>query len=222
MATIHWDIQRWDTEFAFSNLGDYLELIEGQFEILREKEQKKIPQNPPAGLTEEELAEWQADIIIFERRYFHDFPSIIRYSFVVQLHILLETRLKAICDEISKRKGLGLKESDFKGSPIERVCVFLEKVMKLPVKEHSTWEWLKNLQKVRDCIVHSNGNIELSRDKKYLIDLCRNKRIGLSVESGTLMIDRDYCDESLKMINSFFQELFETAGFGSSTPTVDI
>jgi hypothetical protein len=36
------------------------------------------------------------------------------------------------------------------------------------------------------------------------------------------MIDRDYCDESLKMINSFFQELFETAGFGSSTPTVDI
>lgn len=219
MAIINWDIHRWDTEFAFSNLGDYLELIEGQFDGLREKEQKQIPQNPPAGLSDEKFAEWQSDIMFFEQRYYHDFPSIIRYSFVVQLHILLETRLKASCDEISKRRDLELKESDFKGSPIERVSTFLEKVIKLPVKEHITWKWLKDLQKVRDCIVHANGQIEMSRDKKYLNELC-NKRIGLSVEAGTLMIERNYCEKSLEMINSFFQNLFDSAGFGSSTPKV--
>ena len=50
MIKIRWDIHRWDTEFAFDNLKDYLEMVEGQYDVVRALEQNKIPQKPPHGL----------------------------------------------------------------------------------------------------------------------------------------------------------------------------
>lgn len=57
MVMIHWDIQRWDTEFSFDNLKEYFSMIEGQFNIVREKEKKKVSREPPSGLSEEEYSE---------------------------------------------------------------------------------------------------------------------------------------------------------------------
>ena len=98
-------MHRWETEFAFDSLADYLDIIEDQFENVRKLEQNRIPQNKTVGLSEEEFSERQSEIQFFENRYERDFPSKIRYSFVVLLYIVLETRLRAACDEISKRRS---------------------------------------------------------------------------------------------------------------------
>ncbi len=220
MVKIRWDTHRWDTEFAFENLKDYFEIVEGQFDVVRELEKKKIPQEPPPGLSEEEFVDWQSEIQFFEDRYERDFPSKIRYSFLVLLHIVVETRLRATCNEIAKRRNLELKEKELKGAAIERVKVFLDKVAKTPVKNQEIWQWLKDFQKVRDCIVHVNGRIELSRDKKRLNELC-NKDLGLSIDAGTLIIKQEYCTKTLKIARNFFDQLFIATGFGSSIPVVE-
>ena len=240
MTKILWDMHRWETERALDNLGDYFEMIEGQFKILREKEHKQISPNPPVPSEEDEGesdSEWNAEKSAFEQRYEHDFPLMIRYSFVVQLYILLETRLKAACDEISRRSSLELKEkekkplvspresyaslklelkeSDFKGTPIERATTFLRKVANVPVKENASWQWLADLQKVRNCIVHTNGQIGISNDGAHLKKLCK-RNIGLSAEGRDLMIEPRYCKKSLEMIKSFFKVIFDSAHFGSA------
>jgi len=117
MVLINWDMHRWETEFAFSNLKDYLEMIESQFEIAREKERTRTNSNPPSRVSEDDFSEWQAEIQFFEERYDRDFPSKIRYSFVVLLHIELENRLRSACDEISRRNNIVIREKDLKGSP---------------------------------------------------------------------------------------------------------
>lgn len=220
MVKIHWDIHRFDTEFAFDNLTDYLEMMENQFEVVRELERKNIPQNPPPGLSEEEFADWQSEIQFFEERYESDFPSKFRYSFLVLLLIVVETRLRAACNEITKRRDLELKEKDLKGVAIERAKTFLDKVANVPVRDQEAWQWLKDFQKVRDCIVHANGRIEVSRDKKRLKELCK-KDFGLSIDAGSLMIEHEYCTKTLKIAQSFFDQLLDSAGFGSSIPVVD-
>ena len=183
---IWWDLHSWETEFALDNIKDYIEMIEAQFDTVRKLEMEKIPQNPPSGLSEEDFAEWQSEINFLEDRYERDFPSKIRYSFLVLLYIVFETRLKAACDEIAKRRNLELKENELKGSSIERAKLFLEKVAKVTVKDQATWQGILDFQKVRDCIVHSNGEVEISRDKKRIEDLCK-KDLGLSVDAGSLI-----------------------------------
>jgi len=128
---INWDMHRWETEFAFDSLADYLDIIEGQFKSVRERERNKISRNPLAGLSEEQLADWQAESQLFEEQYDRDFdrdfPSKIRYSFLILLYIVLETRLRAACDEISKRQSLEIKEKEIRGAVFERANTFLQK-----------------------------------------------------------------------------------------------
>jgi len=216
-----WDLHRWNTESAFDNLADYLEIIEDQFESFRESGRKQISNTPPAGLSEEEYAEWQSENQFFEDRYDLDFPSKIRYSFVIMLHIIIENHLRAACNEISKRRSFEIRESDLRGTAIERAKTFLGKIAKLQIGDQTIWQWLNDFQKVRDCIVHANGQIELSRDKEYLNKLC-SKDIGLSNNIGSLMIKRYYCTQTLEMAKSYFGHLFDSASFGKpilSVPT---
>jgi hypothetical protein len=220
MAIIHWDMHRWDTEYSLSNLGDYLEVIESQFESARIAERSRIPQKLNAGLSEEEYFEWEAKVHAYKEQYEQVFPSNIRYSFIVLMHIFFETRLKDACDEISKRRNLTLTESDLNGSSIERANKFLDKIAGIKVKDHHTWQWLKDLQKIRDCIVHTNGRVSLSRDKNHIVSLCRKGK-GLSINGESLIIEKSYCSNSIKVIKIFFKHLFDSAGFGPSTPVVE-
>jgi hypothetical protein len=218
MVLINWDMHRWETEFVFSDLKDYLGMIESQFEIAREIERTRTHSNPPSRVSEDDFSEWQAEIEFFEERYDRDFPSKIRYSFVVLLHIELENRLRATCDEISRRKNIVIREKDLKGSPIERAKTFLDKIAMLSLNNQQAWQGLKDLQNIRDCIVHTNGQIEASRDKKRLLELCE-KRLGIANLEGTLMIKNAYCIKAIEAIAAYFDNLFDSAGFGSSTLT---
>lgn len=222
MVLLNWDMHRWETEFALSNLKDYLEMAESQFEVVREMERTRADSDPPSHLSEEDYlewqAEWQAEILFIEERYECDFPSKIRYSFVVLLHIVLEDRLRAACDEIFRRRNLEIREKDLKGSLIERAKAFLDKVAKVSIKNQQAWQGLKDFQMIRDCIVHANGQIELSRDKKRINELCK-KGLGLSNVESSLMIEKGYCINALETISICFDHLFDSAGFGSSTLT---
>lgn len=204
------DMHRCETSLTLENYRDYVVMAEEQFGKVFKVEEERVSLGCPS---EEEL---QTELYLFEERFKKDFPSKLRYSFVVLLQIIFETRLKAACDEIVKRKGLLLKERDLKGAPLERAKMFLHKVAYVRLKSDNPWQELNNHQKVRDCIVHANGEIALSRDKSQLEALSR-RGVGISInDEGFLDINREYCNRSLEMIRVFFEDLFDSAGFGLS------
>lgn len=218
MALINWDVHRWETDFAFSSLKDYLKMAESQFEAVRDMERARTDLTTPAGLSEDDYHEWhsdyQAQVLFFEERYERDFPSKIRYSFIVLLHIVLEERLRATCNEIQKRRNLTISEKDLRGAQFERVKTFLKKIAEINYDNQTGWQELKDLQMIRDCIVHTNGRIEESRDKKHIYDLCK-KQIGISDAEGSLVVDKAYCLCALEAISALFNDLLNSAGFGS-------
>ena len=82
MTKIHWDIKRWDAEFAFDNLQEYFALIEDQFGVVREKEKQKIPHDLPSGLDKEDYSIWRSEVDYYKYQYDLLFPCKIRYSFL--------------------------------------------------------------------------------------------------------------------------------------------
>lgn len=130
------------------------------------------------------------------------------------MNIVLEERLRATCNEIQKRRNLPITEKDLKGAPLERVNTFLKKIAVIDHNNQTGWQELKDLQMIRDCVVHANGKIEESRDKKRIYDLCK-KKIGISGEDGALAVDKAYCIRALDAISAFYSSLLDSAGFGS-------
>lgn len=220
---INWDVHRWETNFAFDNLKDYLELVESQFETVRELERNRTNFAPPPGMSECEYLEWyddyKAEVMFFEDRYERDFPSKIRYSFIVLLHIVLEERLSATCKEIVKRKGLAVAEKYSKGAALERAKTFLIEVAAINFDKQG-WQELKDFQMIRNCIVHTNGRIEESRDKKRISDLCKRGK-GISDTDGFLRIEKTFCDRTLQSMSVFFKNLLDSTGFGSCQITME-
>jgi len=225
MVLVNWDMRRSMREFAFSNLKVYLEMIERQFEVVLDMERTRTDSIPPSHLSEDDYLEWQAEgqaeIQLFEERYERDFPSKIRYSFVVLLFIVFEDCLLDTCDEISKRNNLEGREMDLSDPTIKRAINFLTKVANVPLENQQSWQKIKDFQKIRNCIVHTNGRIDESRDKKYLYDLCK-KGLGVSNVEGTLMVEKGYCINTLEICSTFFDHLFDSVWFGSSTLTHDV
>jgi hypothetical protein len=211
MAKIQWDMHRWETCYELENLGEYLRLMEEQFSKVKEAAKNTLP-NRPSGLSEEEYSDWQSEINFYEERFEKFFPSKLRYSFITLLQIVFEVKLKSACDEIARRKKFNIKEKDFRGASIERAEIFITKVLKINPPKQNTF--LKDLQKIRDCIVHCNGNINLSRDKTHLNNLTINQSGISKGESGSIVIEREYCEFIFEKCFEYFYDLFESTDFG--------
>lgn len=127
---------------------------------------------------------------------------------------MLEDRLLAACDEISERTCLTQKLKDLKGRPIDRAKEFLDKIAMIPQNQQA-WQQLKDSQMIRNCIVHTNGYIEASKDKKHINELCK-KGLGVSNVGGFLIVEKDYCIRALEAITIYFDHVFDSAGFEPS------
>jgi hypothetical protein len=81
------------------------------------------------------------------------------------------------------------------------------------------WKRVEDLSVVRNCIVHTMGNVKDSRDKAH-IQTMASANIGLAIGNeefsnrDTLQISAEYCSRAVQDIQGFFDELFDAAGIG--------
>jgi hypothetical protein len=197
------------TYMTFIGLRDYIDKSEFQLAALANQELNN-PQyhNPPAD---------EPDIGYIMYQHEHLFPLSLRYSFVVLLHLIVEDRLRQACDLIQKIRALPIRAKDLRGDTLEQCMVFLDRLVRIPRQSISTWPRISDLSKIQNCIVHSSGRVEESRDKDYLKILVQqeNSLIDLSNnEQSTerqLVISPEYCVIATLVAGRFFEEVFEAA-----------
>ncbi|MBI3603138.1 MAG: hypothetical protein HY205_01640 [Nitrospirae bacterium] len=146
------------------------------------------------------------------------FPRCLRYSFLIFLYSVVETDLTALCKEVRKRRNLPEEPVSRKKTPFERCKSFLSKSCGIDFESVPAWEQLKILEKVRNCIVHADGCVQVSRDKEFLERKVASG-IGLtlsdhSVSKGRLYVDQEFCTASSNAAISFFTIVFEQTRFG--------
>lgn len=208
------DFFRIETANIFHGLTEYQKTMEAQLPIIQEREQSSIEKFRDDNLRN--ALPYESMMEEYDWVYEYFFPRSLRYSFIVLLYLVIEHQLNQLCDEIKKRRNLPIRSNEMNGDALKRSKVYLQKVAGISIKN---WETLEDLSKVRNCIVHALGKVELSKDDKHL-KLLVKKNIGLSIsgkesqEEGFLIVNAEYCESAVRIAEQFFDEIFDAADFG--------
>ncbi len=108
-----------------------------------------------------DLFEHYADDM-FERA--DELPTILRYSVLTSLDAAFETHLNDTCATHRPIHSPGISLQDLKGSGTERSRRYLTKVAGIRWPDDDMcWSTVLRLHEVRNCIVHADGAVDLSR-----------------------------------------------------------
>ncbi len=200
-----------ETSFLFSELADYIWKMRHQLEqlVIKERDITAKEFDGDSLRFRQAMESWKHDYL---------FPNALHYSFIVLMFITIEDHLKKTCDLIQQANNTPLRAKDLRGDSIEQGMIFLDKLAGIPRSELSYWPQISDLVKIRNCTVHTNGHIELSRDKAYLKELIKKNPDHLKLsdheapEDKLLIIEHSYCMLSTRDAREFFEEICRKAG----------
>jgi len=135
-------------------------------------------------------------------------PNIFNKSALVSLYSCLEHNLNDFCNICQKFKGTNISVTDFNGDGITKAKKYLTKLMGLDFGKSQEWQFIVDLNKVRNCIVHANGDINAMSSTTSLNNIISNTP-NLSLKNNNIMISSNYITEAIREINKLFLWLYE-------------
>lgn len=146
--------------------------------------------------------------------YFEYFPSLQRSSAFLTLYANFETELNNLCKILKKQFSLNISLKDLKDNGIDRATIYLEKVACLNINKNLIeWSDIKELQKIRDLIIHNAGNLANNPNKNIIIK-CLNSmgstiiNDNIKLENGFLSHSLDKFTKCLKIVDKELQTRF--------------
>ncbi|MDA2929189.1 hypothetical protein MYX84_04435 [Acidobacteria bacterium AH-259-O06] len=152
-----------------------------------------------------------------------DFPRYLRYSFIALLVSFAETQLEELCIEVGRRKSLS--EEEVKGSlsglgKVKKTKDFLKKNLREDFSGNTRQGFLQSMDKlygpvlflvrVRNCVLHSGGNISKSRSGGDQEELKKriNKYAGFRIDNQFIVLEEEFCKVAAKKVQNLFSNLF--------------
>jgi hypothetical protein len=206
------------TMATLDGLAQYYETTESQLQLVKQEEYGQITSEIRSWKLspEDESTEW--DLAMQEHTARHDmlFTNFLRYSFVVLLFLVLENKLRELCEIIGKLKGKTPPAAQ--RDIVKQYKRFLEDAGVSIAQQ--VWESVHDLNKVRNCIVHASGNVARTAGKEYLRILARRDP-GLAIsgydyegndsplylEENMLVLTPDYCSRAVADVRRLFDDL---------------
>lgn len=97
------------------------------------------------------------------------FPNLQRKSALLTLTGMFEHELDQLCDSYAKENDSTVKLNDITGKGLERSTKYLEKVCGFNVYKTSIeWQNIKDIQVLRNAIVHQNGKTHDENGRKII------------------------------------------------------
>jgi len=133
-----------------------------------------------------------------------------RKSTIVYIYSFLESSMVNFCNHLSSKYSYPVCLADIRGEGITRAKIYLEKLADVDFeKMNGEWSDLKNLNVVRNCIVHCNGNVALDKNTKKITQIVNNSS-NLSLQMGQyIQIEREYIDRAIKQMEIFLDKLYK-------------
>jgi len=83
----------------------------------------------------------------------------------------------------------------FKGVFVDCLSIDLEK--------DPEWKFIRDCEKIRDCLLHSNGRVDLSKDKESLENIVSCSNDLLKIDLKRIIITDRFLEEVNKVLHSF-------------------
>jgi hypothetical protein len=217
------DLFRANKEWLFEKLGLYLESMESAIDSVRQEDRDWIRQIEITSA--DDIDDQQEHLHLHALLFEEDFPSKLRYSFILLSYMLFESRCKELAKELSNRGqagGLTLKKDSGESFP-QAVRRFLRCLPKpLITVNESIWFEFDEINNLRNCIVHVNGDVEAFSQREAIVEIIKKKTgQGLTLnERGFVQIDHAYCIHVVEVVKSFFDQILDDAGFGPAQEVI--
>ena len=130
--------------------------------------------------------------------FIEQFPDILRGSLFVALYGFIESQLDQECKaQRDARNDIVLSPSDISGRTIDRSKTYLSKVLKINFRFDTVeWQRIKKYKKLRNCLVHNNGNLNGlgDSDEKDIKNFISNNQ-SLSLYGYRVVIQNGFVEE---------------------------
>ena len=165
-----------------------------------------------------ESGEYSVERDILNAKFCTWIPIFSAYSAVILLHSIVETQLRAFAEHMGEKRDLKLRVKDMAGRGVEQSALYLDRVPSVPVKMDSAWCSVRDLQSLRNIIVHRGGKSGERRGqkkemerlvKKYPQELQFQKADGIHDQ---LWVSMKLCRSFVGIISEFFERVFKSAG----------
>jgi len=132
-----------------------------------------------------------------------NYSNLLRKSYFISLYTFLESRLNRECIQRSKfNSDTKITLKDLNGRGIARAKTYLVKVLgsNFPFGTSAEWKEIQWYMKLRNCIVHSNGEVADPKLENYI-----ENHDGLSYDSnGWVFLTKGFCRTALTTIKNLF------------------
>jgi vacuolar-type H+-ATPase subunit I/STV1 len=193
------------SEYRLELIEQYSEEVE-KFIALKFDEFVKQAEEATEGLSEDEQQnyyEYYYDDLALVR---DEYPSILRYSIITATYSSLERALLRIHYQKSKDRE-GFKKYKNRNSDLDAILQYIRKEMEINFLHLADeLNYIQNLNKVRNNIVHSNGRIFDDKFPKR-IERVVEKSSNLEIVSGELVVKKEYIDEMLLNVKSLLSSI---------------
>ncbi|EEQ5720570.1 hypothetical protein GNY64_003424 [Escherichia coli] len=135
-------------------------------------------------------------------------PNIFNKSALVSLYSCLEHNLNDYCNICQRIVNTNISVTDFNGDGIHKAKRYLTKLMDINFGLSQEWQFMTEFNKVRNCIVHANGDIKKMSTTvalKNIID--KTPTLSLNNENN-IIISLNYLKDTITKIRKLFQWLY--------------
>jgi len=194
---------RKNVDAGFLVLDQYQEGMEKLLRKGQERVQNRIDEILGHGLTLEELN----PVVL------HEYPRYLRYSYIALLVAFFEKRLRQICVEVGKRKGLiesQVREEIRGEGMVRKAKKFLKGHLQGQFKPgpkkaflegwEKNWEQVQFLVRLRNCVLHTAGEVEEMRNSQKR-ELLNAHYQGYRIEDGYVVLEQEFCQFARKVVN---------------------
>lgn len=202
-TTLHNRIWHMESEFRIirdlaRNMEDYFLERCIDFEKYSEKEIKKAPK-----YRREELEEHHFD----EYNVLLSMSVLIRHSLFTSTYSVLETFLNDLCSTLKEERNLVIEINDLNGAGIFRAQTYLSKMIHVSFpSSHRSWQRICNYNRLRNCLVHADGQLSKDSNKQLLKFINGHKHLELNV-LAKVQLQEGFVPEVCDTMAEFVREL---------------
>jgi hypothetical protein len=142
------------------------------------------------------------------------FIILLRQSFITILYSFMELWLLRECYLHSKRKDGGMSYKSIEGVGIRKAKKYFVKIMEsnFPFYSSQDWQWITNLQLLRDCIIHRQGSLTGFSDFEENPTLAKfvNDESGLNlfgINHNQVFVEYEFCMKTLQIVHRLMLKL---------------
>jgi hypothetical protein len=187
---------QWLMHDDFEHLHFFRETIERFIESEETRDVDALPPEARANLADNYPYWWQD--IVGDR---------FRSSFLVALLSAVEVHLVRLCNNVKAIANAPISRSDLKGQNIlEQSKRFLAAFGHFHRPDDPSWDYVRDLYHVRNCIIHNQGLISQYTRGHRIQEFVRTNS-NISLQNEHIELAAPFCEAAIGKVGSFFEDL---------------